>query len=251
MNSEVAKRILEVLESLKKEREQLRKDYSKLVKDVEILANEIGKITKKINEFEELTKTLFLEQEKQKDFLRSLNEKISLLESKISTKDSEKKLLSSLVYDFHNLKNEMTKEIEVLKNKLVLFESRINMKKIDGDTIKSLENSINEIKDIMRINLQHINAKSSNVSSRLERIETKQRLHELMLMAATTSNKTLLENYLNEICGVARKIKTLEDDEAVKMVLHYFDDMHSFWNEAGDKEIAQKFARKKFEIQNL
>jgi chromosome segregation protein len=250
MNTEVAKRILEVLESLKREREQLSKNYSKLVKDVELLANEIGKINKRINDVEELAKALSSEQEKHKSFLRSLNDKVSLIDSKLYSKEDDKKILSSLVYDLHNLKNEMTKEIELLKNKIVLLESKINMKKIDSEAIKSLETSINEIKDITRISLQHINAKSSNIYARLERMENRQKLHELMLRVATT-NKAMVDGYLNEIYNLVKKVKTMEDDEAVNLVLQYFDDMHSFWNEAGDKEMAQKFARKRLEIQNL
>jgi len=251
MNTEVAKRILEVLESLKREREQLSKDYSKLVKDVELLANEIGKINKRINGTEELVKALSSEQEKHKSFLRSLNDKVSLIDSKLYTKEDDKKILSSLVYDLHNLKNEMTKEIELLKNKIVLLESKINMKKIDSEAIKSLETSINEIKDITRISLQHINAKSSNIYARLERMENRQKLHELMLRVATTTNKAMVDSYLNEIYNLVKKVKTMEDDETVNLVLQYFDDMHSFWNEAGDKEMAQRFARKRLEIQSL
>jgi len=250
MNNEVAKKILEILGDLKKERERLTNDYSRLVKDVQILTSEVSNISSKMAEIEVLLNNLSKEQEKHKNLIKTLNEKVSLQDSKIYSNEKDKKVLSSLVFDLHNLKNEMTKEIEILKNKAVLLESSVNMKKIDTSSLKTVENSINEIKDIIRISTQSINAKVNDVYTRIEKMEMKQKLHELMLRIATTPNKSLIEEYLDDILDLIKKIRVIEDDRnLIETILNYFDDMSSFWNNAGDKDMAQIFDRKKREIQ--
>ncbi|MBU5689101.1 MAG: hypothetical protein KQA41_02660 [Candidatus Aenigmarchaeota archaeon] len=246
-----------ILETMLETIEDIQIKYDKILKDMErIISMSQASYTLSTDNKEKLD-MLFQDLEKNQRLLFEINEKITrqdneivMIKEKGENEEKLKKALSTLLYDFQNLKQNYQKQFGILENKIVLLESKINMNK-NSSLNKNTLTSLNEIKDTISIAMKNMNAKIGEIYKRIELLNDKQKIYEIMLKLSTSNAKIKISQYLDEFYTISKKIKDDNNlDEDLKMqIKEYLENMSSFWSNSGFEDIAQMFKQKKLEIE--
>ncbi|MFH8080714.1 MAG: hypothetical protein QXO84_02425 [Candidatus Aenigmatarchaeota archaeon] len=257
MNRDILKEILDILQDLKKENKTLESNYLKMIKTMESISSMTKENSEAILKIEQQINNILLDSEKEKSIIQQINNSLSLLDGRIAKLEKFndiqeiKKTLSSILYDILNFKNDLTKKISMLDNKILLIESKVNMK--DATDIDSIQASISEVKDIVKISVQGINAKVTNLFERISSLEFRIKINEVMLSLATSSEKENIVKQLNELSKLLMeaKSKNLFERDLIYQISTMLENMQSYYKSSGQVDLAKIFMQKKVEIENM
>ncbi|MEM5799513.1 MAG: hypothetical protein QXZ43_02510 [Candidatus Aenigmatarchaeota archaeon] len=245
-----------ILETLLETIEDIQIKYDKILKDMEKIVSMSQTSYSLSTDNKEKLDVVFQNLEKNQRLLFEINEKITKQDNEIAmikengkNEEKLKNALSTLIYDFQNLKQSYQKQFGILENKIVLLESKINMNK-NSESNKKILFSLNEIKDTISIAMKNTNAKISELYKRIELLNDKQKIYDIMLKLSTSNDKLKISQYLDEFQLITRKLKDDNNlDEDFRMqIKEYFENIYSFWSGNGFEDIAQMFKNKKKEI---
>jgi len=256
MKKVIFDKFIEILEDLKQQKDKLERDYSRIAKDLEILALSSSENAKSLSNLEASLNEALSELEKQKVVLQQLNSYFSMLDSKIKASersnelDKIKKTLSTLIYDFNFLRDDIRKQVGILENKVALVESKIKIQ-TNSDS-SSLRDSLNEIKDAIKLSMQGLNAKMNSIFENVTVLEKRIALNELILTIASSSDKSTIERCLNEIGRIGAEIKAARmNKEILSFASNFLENMYAYYKSIEQADMASMFMQKKLELENM